>query len=203
MRAFLSGMRTTSAAAASMTTIDDLASRVPPGGDPQLSFNLALERGWVSLAAGEVDDARRAANVVTMSYFGATWRVWGAAVAVKAAVWGRDRSALAEIDATLEQAMGRWPEVLRREARAALLALNGDRALALAAYRDVFERWDALRMPLQSATCVIGACRILGPDPDLAEAVAGARETLTRIGAGTLLERLDEAVLEAAPAPSV
>jgi class 3 adenylate cyclase/tetratricopeptide (TPR) repeat protein len=202
MRAFLTGMRDATAAQASAALIGAAAERLPPGGDPQATFNLACQRGWVSLAAGQIDDALQAADVVTRSDFGATWRVWGSAIGVKAAVWARDRAALEATAAILDLAMGRWPEVLRREARAALAGLDGDRPRALAEYRDVFERWDTLGMPLQSATCVIGACRILGPDPDLAEAVAGAREALNRLGAGAFLERLEEAVLEAAPAPS-
>ena len=190
-RAFLEAMRGSPEAAT--VTFTDLRRRMPSGGDPQTHFNLALWSGWADLAAGRAEEALLAADVVRRSDWGSSWRTWGSALGVKAAIWSRDPAAIAASEAPLAGATGRWPNALRLELRAAVSALGGEPAESTALYREALDRWRDLDMPFQFATAVIGACRVLGPRPELTDALAEARSILSGLGARSLLERLDEA----------
>ncbi len=94
----------------------------------------------------------------------------------------------------LDPAIGRWTHALRVEISAARAALSGDRPTAVTRYREAFGRFRDLGTPLLLATSVIGACRLLGPVPELAPAIAEAREILVGLRAAPFLGQLEAAV---------
>jgi len=133
------------------------------------------------------------------SDFGASWKAWGAAVGITAAAWGADQDGLTRCEASLDQATGRWAHALRVEIGAARAALAGDRPMALTWYREAFGCFRDLGTPLLLATSVIGAWRLLGPVPELAPAIAEAREILAHLHAAPFLGLLEAAVGQGAP----
>ena len=190
-RTFLEAMRGNPEAATA--TFADLRRRLPSGGDPQTHFSISLWSGWALLAADRPDEALRCADVVRKSDWGTAWRTWGSALGVKAAIWSRDPAAVAASEAPLAGATGRWPNALRLELRAAQAALEGEPAKAAALYREALERWRDLGLPFQFATAVIGALRVLGPRPELTDALAEAQSILSGLRAHSILELLDRA----------
>jgi hypothetical protein len=79
--------------------------------------------------------------------------------------------------------------------RAGLAALEGRRADAISGYREALRGWHALGCAFDEALAALDLAILLAPgEREMAEAssvVDSARETLTRLGAGPLLARLD------------
>jgi class 3 adenylate cyclase/tetratricopeptide (TPR) repeat protein len=176
-----------------------LAAALVGGDDGQLELNAAVQLTWTLVAAGRPGEALQWANQVMASDFGGAWTVCGAAAGVNAATWAADREGLARCDRALEGATGRWPHALRQEIAAARAALSGDRAAAIERYRDAFGLLRDLGAALPLAVGVIGACRLLGPIPELSAEMREAREILSGLGAVTFLGRADEAFAEPPP----
>ncbi len=192
LRAFLSGMRSNPDRQVEVLQ----AAREAPGArdDQQTELNIATVMAWVHLAAGRPADAFEQAALVLESDFGAAWKAWGAAVGIPAAAWCADASRLDRCEASLDKATGRWATAMRVDIGAARAALAGDRPAALARYLDAFGRFRDLGTPMLLATSVISACRLVGPLPELAPAIAEARDILLELRAAPLLGHLEAAI---------
>ena len=90
-------------------------------------------------------------------------------------------------------------------ARAGISALEGHGAEALAGYREALRAYSNLGLAFEAAAAAVDMATLL-PSPereasDVTAAMAGARDTLTRLGARPFLDRLD--VASARPAAAV
>jgi hypothetical protein len=113
--------------------------------------------------------------------------VWDAA---RAALWMRDAD---KVDATLEATAplrGRWAAGVKTTLRAGLAALEGRGEEASSGYREAFEAWSSMDMPIDYSFTAIDAITLLPGDPVAIEAAERARAILTELGAKPLLERL-------------
>jgi class 3 adenylate cyclase/tetratricopeptide (TPR) repeat protein len=123
--------------------------------------------------------------------------------ACRAALWDRDAAA-ARKDLDALDALGvHGPaiEATRVGIRAGIAALEGRTTDALGLYRDALRAWRDLDVAVEGGMTAIDMNLLLDrTDPEVGEAARSARELFTRLGAVTLLERLDTATLAEAPA---
>ena len=197
LRAYLGAMR--SDPDQHVEVLQGLGAAPAARDDQQIRLNIEVSAAWALLAAGRPAEALAQAALVSRSDFGVAWQVWGAAVGIPAATWARDSDGLARCEESLDGATGRWAFALRAQIGAARAALAGDHPAAAARYLDVFGRLHELGTALLFATSVISACRLLGPVPEFATAIAEAREVLTGLRAAPLLGHLEAAIDQDAP----
>jgi class 3 adenylate cyclase/predicted ATPase len=97
---------------------------------------------------------------------------------------------------------GRAIEADRTAALAGIAALEGDEERARAGYRTALAAYRDLGLPWDEALAVLEAVSVLGPDGQEAHGwIADARSIFARLGAVTMLVRLDEAAAGETPAP--
>jgi hypothetical protein len=121
---------------------------------------------------------------------------------MRAAAWLGDGAALADAMRVLGRNPGRVPAIMRREGEAALAALEGRRAEALAGFLDAARRMNDLGLIVHAALCELGLVTMLGSAaPEARAAAANARAVFERLGAEPLLKLL-EAALHGEPARS-
>lgn len=150
-------------------------------------------RAMASLAAGDLEDARRRAvaaaeadphGINTPSAI-ATW--------CRACLWQGDATGARAAIAAGSGYHGRIMAALRTTAGAGLAALDGDVASAVASYDDALAAWAALQCPLPLQLARLDAARLLG-----AERAAGpledARRELGEMRAAPLLALLPDEV---------
>jgi class 3 adenylate cyclase/tetratricopeptide (TPR) repeat protein len=102
--------------------------------------------------------------------------------ATRAAAWIGDRHALTDALAQLRGQAGRVPAAIRREAEAALAAIDQQGPEALAGFTDAIRRWRELGLGFEEAVCGLNLIVMLGPSQP--EARAAGEET------GRVFERL-------------
>ncbi len=83
--------------------------------------------------------------------------------ATRAAAWLRESSGVREALTYIEEQTGRVPAAIRREAEAALAALDGRGGEALAAFVDAIRRWRELGLHFEAAVCALNLVTMLGP----------------------------------------
>ena len=97
---------------------------------------------------------------------------------------------------------GGAPEMDRLAHDAAIRGLRGDRAGAVARYREALRGYRELRLEMEEGILAIDMVYVLGPsDPLVVDAVARARTILTTNHARTYLDQLDAALAHGAHAP--
>jgi hypothetical protein len=114
---------------------------------------------------------------------------------LRCALWQRD-PVLARAELAL-LAIGRSPLVmaLAREAEAAIAAMDGRTAEAVAAFRDASRRQEDLGNHFQRALCQLTMLTLLGPGvPEALDAAQEARALFTELRAGPFLRLLDDAL---------
>jgi tetratricopeptide (TPR) repeat protein len=105
-------------------------------------------------------------------------------VAARAGAWVGDAEAVREAIRLLEDQQGRVPAATAGEARAALAALDGRRAEALAGFTDTLRRWRELGMELEVAMCGLDLVTLLGASEPAARSAADeAAAFFERVGA--------------------
>ena len=115
------------------------------------------------------------------------------------ALWAGDAATARELTVRIEASLIRGQAIGLDLAtlRAGVAALDGRRAEAIAGYRDVLRGWRQLDLAFDEALAALDMAILLAPTAgEMAEAPAAidwTRETLTRLRAAPLLERLDEA----------
>jgi class 3 adenylate cyclase/tetratricopeptide (TPR) repeat protein len=166
--------------------------------DPQIRHEREQLQAAVALADGRLRDAYahelagHAARIpdqtdeINLSFRDTTLRF---------ALWQRDPAlAQAELDVL---SIGRSPLVraLAREAEAAIAAMDGRPAEAVAAFRDAARRQEDIGNRFGKALCQLTMMTVLGPGvPEALEAAEDARALFTELGATPFLRLLDAAV---------
>jgi hypothetical protein len=181
------------------------------GGDPSADIATAAElrremtdsqfeayerwaRAWGALAAGAYPDARDEAEqaIRIAPYFHALL----GPLAARAALWAGDVDGARTTLEILMQSgyRGMAVELDMATIRAGIAALEGRGAEALASYRDALKGWRQAGLAFDEALAVTDMATMLAPSErasaDVHEAIAWARETLERLGAKPILERL-------------
>ena len=150
-------------------------------------------RAVVSLAAGDIEAARRqAAAAVSADPFGIN-SPHALALEARAALWLHDRDGAQETLSAMAGFRGRWMAAARLTAEAGLAALDGRAEESAEAYRGAIEAWRTLECTLDLAMCELDLVLLLGPDNPDASAAKEARDIFTQLGAKPFLERLNQA----------
>jgi class 3 adenylate cyclase len=163
--------------------------------DPQYTSYLHWGRAWAALSGGRLNEAREeavAAADVT-EYFAPI----SLPLAARATLWAGDvmaaRDLVSRLDASIDR--GQAVELDRVTLRAGLAVLEGRRADAIAGYREALRGWRALGCAFDEALAALDMAILLRPTEremaEGAEVVSAARETLSRLGARPLFERLE------------
>ncbi|MDQ2935457.1 MAG: AAA family ATPase, partial [Chloroflexota bacterium] len=168
--------------------------------EPDDRFTKKLMRADTSLAKGELEDAYRwgmeAASMQTRD--GAV----GLLIAMRAAVWLRDpirARELSEARAELRLS-GAVAQADQARDAAAVAALEGRRADAVAGFRDARERIRRLEQWFDFACVAIDAVTLLPDEPEIRAWADEARPILEGLRAQPYLDRLDVALASASSA---
>jgi class 3 adenylate cyclase/tetratricopeptide (TPR) repeat protein len=166
--------------------------------DPMRIASLDWTKSWVAFVEGRLAEARQG------------WRRGIELLATpevlpfpaRAALWDGDADAarvdLDEFDASGMH--GPAQEADRTTIRAGIAALEGRTADALALYRDALRAWSDLGLAWDEALCAVDMAIVLDPAlPEVRAAAEVARETLSRLGAKSILERLEVALAREGP----
>jgi tetratricopeptide (TPR) repeat protein len=150
-------------------------------------------RSLVSLAAGNLDTARReAAEAVSADPLGIN-SPHALAIQARASLWLHNAEGAREALSAMAGFRGRWMAAARLTAEAGLATLEGRTEAAASSYREAIEDWRALDCTLDLALCELDLVLLLGPDHPDATAAKEARDIFTQLGATPLLERLNRA----------
>ncbi len=165
--------------------------------DPQWESYTQWARAWAAFAAGRFDEARDGAEraVALTGYFSPFAHPLG----IRAALHAGDATGAARLLAALEISGFRGSALAadRLAVRAGLDALEGRGPAALAGYREAIRMYRQLGLAFDEALAVVDMAALLQPperdQPDVLTAIEVARDTLRRLEAHPLLERLERA----------
>jgi class 3 adenylate cyclase/tetratricopeptide (TPR) repeat protein len=160
-----------------------------------VAAQLHSTKALIALAEGRFSDAFTHASAAASANPGFA-TIEGPA-AFRAALWAGNTAGASEAAAHF-RAQGSHGRAINAHGRgidAGLLAIQGQAEEATAAYRDAIRQWRDLSSWFDLALCELDFVRFVGGEsPDVEAAAKEAREIFTRLGAPTLLQRLDEAV---------
>ena len=181
--------------------LEDAGEQVAAGSEflPARTTYLA-GRALVSLAAGDLEAARReAGDAVALEPAGINSR-YALAIWARACIWLRDTAGVREALLAMTAFRGRWMTAERLTVEAGLAVLEGRAEEAARVYRDAIEAWRTLECTLDLALCELDLVQLLGPDHPEATVAKEARDIFTELGAKPFLERLNRAAgLEEVP----
>jgi hypothetical protein len=104
--------------------------------------------------------------------------------ATRAAAWLRDPVAVTHALRAFDGQPGRLPAAIRREAGAALAAIDGRRAEALVGFTDAIRQWRELGLHVEAAVCALNLVTMLGAsEPETRAAADEAGAVFARLGA--------------------
>ena len=172
--------------------LDELAAGAEALSDPQVPAILDLGRAWIALADGRLAEANRWA--MRGASLATGYSVTGFPLAARAALWAGDADGVrAAVDAFEAIGVhGRAIEAARRMLQAARAAVDGRAADSVAAYVEAARRWRELAADFELAMSQMDFALAHGDTEPAARAAAEeARGILSRLGATTLLERLE------------
>ncbi len=177
-------------------TLAEIERLVGDRADPALLLQLNDAQGTAAFAAGRLAEAAQAFDraAAAMGGVSSTGERMSAA---RAALWeGRPEAASAEL-AAIDRGGYHAPAVEARRAsiRAGLAAAGGRPAEAIAQYREARRIWRDLGLVFDEALTGIDMALLLDPtEPEVRAAASTSREILERLGARSLLARLDDAL---------
>jgi len=162
--------------------------------DPQFESYEHWARAWAALASGAHTDARREADLASegTSFF----HPLASPLAARAALWAGDaEGARGTLTALMESGYrGTAVELDIATMRAGIAAVEGRGPEALAAYREVLKGWRQAGLAFDEALAVTDMATLLPSAEraaaDVETAIDWARDTLERLGARPILERL-------------
>ena len=165
----------------------------------QTQASVAEVKAEIALASGDLEEASGLARSAYRLNIAPD--ATAPHTAMRAAAWLGDAEAMADALGALDGHPGRVPTALRREGHAALAALEGRRAEALAGFVDATNRWTDLGFVFDAAMCQLSMVTMMGAsDQETRAAADEARVVFERVGAQPLLSRLANAV--SAPVPA-
>ena len=171
--------------------IDEMVEIGGGAEDPQVQAMIAATRMMSAFAAGTAGLSDLAEEVARANITHATIYF---ALAGHAALWRRDGAGAERLLARHEATRMHGPAIAAERAtlRAGIAALDGRTADAVVAYRDVLGAWRDLGLQFDEALAVIGMGQLLDREATgVAEGLAVARATLTRLRAAPFLRRLE------------
>jgi hypothetical protein len=167
--------------------------------NPDWKGSLPWYRTEIALAAGDPEEAYRQA---LLGFELAGEREIRAALfcsrAARAMLWVPDRGRAADAVRQLDAlpVRGAWLDATRKTFHAGLLALEGRREEAVAAYTEALKRWRELELAFDLGLCAFEFATLVGPEyPDARAAAAEAKEIFTRLKATPMLKRLERLTL--------
>jgi len=189
-RAYLQALRgETERADATLATLAPIRASLD---DPRMPAGALLDAAFVHAMAGRLTEAYEAgmAGAAMPVEPGLACAEW----ATHAALWlgdaPRARAALALFEARPER--GRVVAATRLMLQVGLRALENDRSVAIAGYRDAIRTWRDLDLPFFLGITLLEFATLVGPGEPQARAAADeARAICTRLGSPALLARLD------------
>ena len=178
-----------------------MADRVAGKTELQRQSTVDEVRALVALAFG---DHRTALDLARRSYGqNRAPDATASQTAARAAAWLGDVEGLTDARRALEDQPGRVAAAIRREADAALAALDERPAEAMAGFLDALRRWRELGLEFEAAVCSLDLVIMLGPGQPGVRAVgetAGA--VFERLGAQPFQKLLADAMAAPTPAPA-
>jgi hypothetical protein len=161
--------------------LDWLEERVADKTEVQAQASVDEVRAIVAMASG---DHRAALDYARRSYqMNIAPDATASLTAIRAAAWLGDRQALTEALDVVRKQPGRVSSVMRREAEAALAALDQRRPEALAGFADATRGWRELGFDFEAAVCGLNFITMIGPSEPAARAAADeAGDVFDRLG---------------------
>ncbi|MGH2428997.1 MAG: AAA family ATPase [Candidatus Limnocylindria bacterium] len=185
-----------------LDTLDhELREIAGDGGDADDEWLVAHVASDAAISRGDLDAGYRwAITAAEME----THRHEALPLAHRAAVWGRDLRRVREISERSQRVPwhGPLPEAHRRAEAAALAALEGRRAEALAAFRESRASLQGMERWFAAARASLEAIILLPDDPEVRSWADDARATFESLRARPYLDRLDEALASAGAPPA-
>ena len=160
--------------------------------DRQYESYLHWARAWTAMAAGRLSEARDEAVTAARNtnYFSPI----SLPLAARAALWAGDPAGAETIleDLVASGFRGQAVDLDLATLRAGIAAQEGRRAESAAAYREALQGWRQMGLAFDESLAALDMAILLDPlEPDLRAFIDTAGETLRRLGALPLLERLD------------
>ncbi len=171
--------------------------------DPQYESYVHWARAWAAMVAGRLSEAREEAVSAarTTNYFSPI----SLPLAARAALWAGDSAAAEAIleDLVASGFRGEAVDLDLATLRAGIAAREGRPAESAAAYREALRGWRQMGLAFDEALAALDMALLLDPpDADLRALMDSGRETLRRLGARPLLDRLDAAKPSLGSAPA-
>ena len=165
--------------------------------DPQWQSYEHWARAWAAFAAGDLANARALAvrAIEITDYF--TPLTWP--LAVRAALWSGDATAARRVieDPAILGFAGALVDADKVLARAGMDALESRWTAAMTGFREALRAYRASGALFFEAAATVDMATLVPPsersNTELDEAIAAARETLTRLGSTPFLDRLERA----------
>ena len=169
--------------------------------DPDDLFTLHMATANAALMSGDLETAY--SSVIKAAGLPIQNPEVPLGLGLHAAIWSASLAQTRHIAARIvEQPLtGAWGQAWRLHATAAVAALEGRIAEALAGFRDGRARLLRLEQAFEVATWVVDAAVLLPAEPEVRAWAAEARPLLEELRAKPYLDKLDEA-LASAPPPS-
>jgi class 3 adenylate cyclase/tetratricopeptide (TPR) repeat protein len=173
--------------------ITDVTELVGDSTEPDDLFGLSMARGQVALVSGDPDAAYRhamkALEVETQN------PEVPLGLAARAAAWSRNLEGARHVAAQrAELPAGAFGAAEIVRANAAVAALEGRTAEAIAGFHDARVRLERLEQLFEAACYVVDAAVVLPAEPEVRAWAAEVRPLLEELRARPFLERLDEAL---------
>jgi class 3 adenylate cyclase/tetratricopeptide (TPR) repeat protein len=178
-------------ATTALAELEELFSHV---GDPAAGMGQALNQARWAAAQGKFADAfdefMRGADIFP------PYESLVVPSAMRAALWARDMARASISLARLEASpfTGRLSTAHLTWARAGVAALDGDRRLAVEAFRQALEEFRELGQEYETALVILDAINLLPDEPDVFSWANEARATFERLRAKPSLDQLDAAL---------
>jgi class 3 adenylate cyclase/predicted ATPase len=185
--------------------VDDVAELVGDSTDPEDLFTLYMMQGETDLLSGNPEAAYAAAlKTVELTNQNPEIPLF---LATRAAIWSRDLERARHADNLLADlpATGSLTQAMRVHSSAAVAALEGRPAEAVAGFRDVDARMRQMEQFFDAARYAIDAAVLLPGEPEIRALVENARPLLVELRAKPYLDRLDAGLAghsPASPAPA-
>ena len=181
--------------------VAEITDLVGDSTEPDDLFSLYMARGNVALVTGSPDDAYR--NALLAAEMMSQNPEVPLGLAVRAAIWSRDLDrARHAAGLRADVPAGALGEAEIVHAQAAVAALEGHPAEAIAGFHDARGRLERLEQMFEAACYVVDAAVLLPGEPDVRAWAAEVRPLLEQVRARPFLDRLDEALASAPEAAS-
>jgi tetratricopeptide (TPR) repeat protein len=176
--------------------VDDVAELVGNSTEPDNLFPLYMIAGEVELLSSDLEASF--ANAMKAFELKMQNPEISLFLAARAAIWSRSLDRARQADRLIAElpATGSLTQAMRTHSAAAVAALEGRTAEAVAGFRDVDARMREMEQLFDAARYAIDAAILLPENPEIRALVERARPLLVELRAKPWLDRLDAALAE-------